>query len=273
MADSHNSPIETNREGLLLEGALASDALGHGITALRSYDFADKGRFFSGMFLLTIGLERLLKLIFLISEAENHGHFPDNKQLKDAGHDIGTLMERARSVNQTNSLEIDTNKIDDELCRKIVDQLSLFAKYTRYYNLDTLTGSKGTAKEEPLATWDRVVGVEVVKRHHRKTRRHREALFYGKALAGMPGVVVSHFLEDGTHVTDTSALTEAAVYIETKQKYSLYYTLCIIEFCVEVLEALDQRQVPPIYLYEYFRIFNTLDRKAVLRRKKWNPLL
>lgn len=150
--------------------------------------------------------------------------------------------------------------------------LSRFARYARYYNFDSMTGSLGSGDEEPLAAWDRVVGTEVVKRHHRRTKRHRKAVAFGNALAGVPGIVVSHVLEDGTHATDTDVLTAAAVTIETKQKYSVYYVLCIVEFCVEVLEALDRRQNRPIYVSECFRVFNTLDRTAVLRRKRWNPL-
>lgn len=68
MRNANDSPVEMHREGLLLEGALASDALGHGLTALRSHDFADKGRFFSGMFPLTIGLERVLKRAPLLAD-------------------------------------------------------------------------------------------------------------------------------------------------------------------------------------------------------------
>lgn len=81
---------------------------------------------------------------------------------------------------------------------------------------------------------------------------------------------MSHVLEDGTPVTDLASLTKASVLAKTKQKYSVYYTLCVIEFAVKVLETLDRRQSPAIYLFEHFRRFNTLDRKAVLRRKKWN---
>lgn len=272
MGTANKSPVEVHREGLLLEGALASDALGHGLTALRSYDFADKGRFFSGMFALTIGLERVLKLIFLISTAQDNGRFPTNKELKGVGHDVESLVALARSTNEAKSLGVDTAKIDDALCTAIIELLSRFARYARYYNLDSMTGSLGSGDEEPLAAWDRVVGTEVVRRHHRRTKRHRDAVAFGNALAGVPGIVVSHVLEDGTHATDTGVLTTAAVTIETKQKYSVYYVLCIVEFCVEVLETLDRRQNPPIYVSEYFRIFNTLDRAAVLRRKRWNPL-
>ncbi len=155
MVRANNSPVEVHREGLLLEGALASDALGHGLTALRSYDFADKGRFFSGMFALTIGLERLLKLVFLISKAEDSGRFPNNKELKDVGHDVGCLITLARSINEDKSLGADTTKVDDELCAAIIELFSRFAKYARYYNLDSMTGSTGSADEEPLAAWPR----------------------------------------------------------------------------------------------------------------------
>lgn len=261
--------MENHEEALLLESALASSAIGHGLAALRSYDFADKGSFFSGMFALTIGIERVLKLIFLINSTENHGTLPTNQELKNIGHDIGRLIEMARWVNAEKALGVDTTKVDDPLCKEIVGLFSSFARSTRYYNLDAITGSANS--EEPLAQWDRVVGKEVVKRHHRNTKRHEEELVFADSLAMRGGLVVWHVLEDGTHVRDIRSFVEARVLIETKQKYSVYYALCIVEFCVGVLEALDQRHVMSLCLSEYFRLFNTMDRQAVLRRKKWNP--
>lgn len=270
MTESSSSPLVVHRETLLLEAALASEMLGQGLTALRCYTFADKGRFFGGMFALTVGLERVLKLAWIISKVEEDGRFPTDGELRDVGHNIKDLLGLARTINDAKRLGVDLSKVDDGLCVEIVDLLSAFARHARYYNINALTGSKKPKDEEPLAAWDRVVGVEVVGRHHQNTRRMQESLAFSKKLSDVRGIVVSHVLEDGTHVTDLATLTKASALRETKQKYSVYYTLCIVEFAVEVLEALDRRQTPSIYLFEHFRRFNTLDRKAVLRRKKWN---
>lgn len=270
MSEPSISPLEVHRETLLLEAALASEMLGQGLTALRCYTFAEKGLFFAGMFTLTIGLERVLKLAWLVSKVEDDGRFPTNDELKKVGHNIKDLLRLARTINVAKNLGASPSKVDDSLCEKIIDLLSAFARHARYYNLDALTGSTKPKDEEPLAAWDRIVGIEVVSRHHRTTRKMEGSLAFAKAVTDIPGIVVSHVLEDGTHATDLETLTKASVLAGTKQKYSTYYTLCIIEFAVEVLEALDRRQSPPIYLFEHFRRFNTLSRKAVLRRKKWS---
>lgn len=171
----------------------------------------------------------MLKLAWIISKVEEEGRFPTDRELRDVGHDIKDLLGVARTINGAKKLSADPSKVDDDLCTEIVDLLTAFAMRARCYNLDVLTGSKKPKGEEPLAAWDRIVGAEVVSRHHRNTRRMKESLAFSESGTDVPGIVVSH-----------------------------------------VLETLDRRQSPVIYLFEHFGRFNTLDRKAVLRRKKWN---
>lgn len=272
MTKPGTSPLETHRELLLLEAALASDSIGHGLTALRAYDFADKGRFFSALFSLSVGIERLLKIIVLMVAAQESGRFPNDQRLKAAGHDIEALLRFATKRNDSLGLAVDRAKVDDPLCATIIGRLTAFAKYARYFNLDAMVGRNRPDDEEPLAAWDRLVSTELVRRHYRHTQQRKRAIAFSSHLARQGALIASHVLEDRTRVTDLGHLAAAAAEIETKRKFAVYYVVCIVEFCVRILEALDRRNSPPTCLPEFFRVFNTLDRQAVLRRKNWAPL-
>src|SRR5664279_585163 len=142
------------REHLLLESILAGTNIGIGLTAIRRYNFTDKGQFFAGMFGFTIGLERLLKLIVILDYAQTHGAFPANAYLKDNfGHRLNDLFAAARRINELRGSPIDTASINDPLSATIVNVLSTFAKATRYYNLDVITGGARVTDQEPLQQW------------------------------------------------------------------------------------------------------------------------
>ena len=48
--NAQSAQLDVDRESLLLETSLAASCLGNGLTEIRRYSFADKGRFFGGMF-------------------------------------------------------------------------------------------------------------------------------------------------------------------------------------------------------------------------------
>ena len=167
-------------------------------------------------------------------------------------------------------IAVATDKLNDPICNSIISLLSTFAKGTRYYNLNTLAGQDSMPSEEPLAAWDDRVGRPIVERHYRHTEQKRCTLDLAARLDSGRGVCVEHRAEDGSRIDSLASLAAAQVLTDTKQKYSVWYSLCVVEFCVGVLEALDRRQNPVIYIYEFFRSFHTHDRRAALRRKKWD---
>jgi hypothetical protein len=68
---------------LLREASMASMSIGVGLTHIRRYDFTQPGYFYSGLFSMTTGIERLLKLILIYDHRLNHhGSFPSNRHLK-----------------------------------------------------------------------------------------------------------------------------------------------------------------------------------------------
>jgi hypothetical protein len=261
---------EPYRESLLLEASLAASCLGSGLTAIRRYSFADKGRFFAGMFGVTIGLERILKIVVVLEHLLRTHSPPTDKQLRALGHSLAELLKEVRRINCERSLNVDEVDLDDSLSEVIVSMMTAFAKQTRYYNLDVLVGKASSSSDEPLAAWARDVGEEIIKRHYRISQRKRAELVAAEALNNIPGLIVDHAEDDGTRIKDWGTLAAQSALVETKQKYSVFYIHRIAMFCIDVLEQIDRSFSPPLYINEAFRWLWMKERRDVLRRKRWD---
>ena len=269
-ATATRQAAEAHRESLLLEASLAASCLGIGLTGIRQYSFADKGRFFAGMFGVTIGLERILKLCVVLEHLLRTGAPPTQNELKDHGHSLSALLTTVRAVNARCALAVDEGGLEGTLSQKIVELLTSFAGKARYYNLNVMTRTQAIPMAEPLAAWAREIGQELVRRHHRPSARVRADIAAAAALKGTPGVLMEHVGDDGAPIQDLGGFVSHSAVAETKQKYSVFYIHGIALFCIGVLEALDERFNPPLYVSEPFRSFWVTDQRAILRRKRWD---
>lgn len=115
-----------------------------GFDALSKANISQKGLYYQAFFSLSIGIERLLKVI-LISEyrAQNDGEFPNSNKIRKYGHQIDTLLAK-------NNIEF-----FDGIDNSIINLLNDFANSSRYYNVDIM--SKGnSSNNNPLAEWERI---------------------------------------------------------------------------------------------------------------------
>ncbi|QSR35624.1 hypothetical protein CFI10_11550 [Marinobacterium iners] len=136
------------------EAHLAKSALLSGMDSLRKANLDDKGLFYSGLFQLSIGFERLLKLVVILHhKSENKHRYPSNKELKDYGHDINQLYQKSVEIGKTYLPHTDMQA--DDIQAEIINVLSQFGKGSRYYNLDVLT--QDNKNEDPLALWKEVI--------------------------------------------------------------------------------------------------------------------
>ncbi|MDP8254234.1 MAG: hypothetical protein P9M14_00655 [Candidatus Alcyoniella australis] len=110
--------------------------------------------------LLANGFERLMKSYFcLVYEARN-GQYPDNKFLKDMGHNLSKLkkllIDEYYNTNGNSILTDDLNFLQNDLTlQKIIDALSEFGQKARYYNLDVITGRNINAID-PKSKWEEI---------------------------------------------------------------------------------------------------------------------
>ena len=82
------------QEGYLIRGCLTT-----GLTQLRGANVHNKGAFYTALFNLSVGSERLLKAIIIIDYmVKNNLAVPSKKQLKTYGHDILELYDSCLAI-------------------------------------------------------------------------------------------------------------------------------------------------------------------------------
>ncbi len=267
-----NHRITDVYELLRREASMSAQLLGTGLTSIRKYNFASKGLFYSGMFSICIGIERILKLIVLLDYRLKNNSYPENAFLRNKSHKIKDLIKDCKAINDdlcgssklTNSL----NTFEDILVRKIVNFLTQFAMDSRYYNLDVVTGVTKNSNE-PLAHWDSEICSIILKRHPPSKRKVEEY----KNIADTIGDIslVHHIHENGTRISNTNNLFQQSSYIEEKQGYSVYYIYKIVDFSVQLLQEIDSKLVPQLFLREHFihlYMYNPTC-SSIRRRKNW----
>ncbi len=137
--------IDSKNVNLIMkEVGLSASSIEQGLTALRRANFVQKWIYYQAFFLLTIGIERLLKLTIITIHRVEENKLPDNGLLKSYGHDIEKLFESVSNHLSPKSKFLDS----DVLYRQILSFLSQYASKSRYYNLDSLSGIEKTT--DPL---------------------------------------------------------------------------------------------------------------------------
>jgi hypothetical protein len=82
------------KEGLLIHSTLAL-----GLTALRNATLSTKEKYYSAFFELSIGMERLMKTILILSHmSQNALAPPTQKKMRNLGHDLETLFAECQAL-------------------------------------------------------------------------------------------------------------------------------------------------------------------------------
>ncbi|MEY4510839.1 MAG: hypothetical protein RLZZ450_2961 [Pseudomonadota bacterium] len=116
--------IEDYRRFIELEVSLAEHALRSGLSSLRGYNFADKGSFFSAMFMLSIGLERIKRLSFVFHSFQSLDRLPTDDELKkQLGHMPTTSFEVAREIARRRCSDVSQDCFDDPHVRRALELL------------------------------------------------------------------------------------------------------------------------------------------------------
>ncbi len=132
---------KTKQEGLILiEANMANTLLLVGLDSLRRASLFKVGSYYQAFFSLSIGIERILKLICIYDyRNKNNGRFPENKVLKDLGHDINKMIKIYKP-----------ELLQEHIYKIVIDFMTDFAQKTRYYNLNELTGKEDA---DPILVW------------------------------------------------------------------------------------------------------------------------
>ena len=259
------------------EAQLAAEQAAHGVTVLGRANHAQTGLYTQAFFGLSIGLERMGKLIFLADHAiRSDGAFPTDHDLRKIGHDLDSLLTTCETIGTGLSQNQDyMARPSDAIHRGIEDVLSLFATKLRYYNLNHLAGPV-QGQQDPVALWWEKVATPIIERHYSQRQRENEEAG-AVAIENILGEIstVIHSTEAGESIRDVHTFFARGRATRVVQKYSRLYTLQIVRWLASIMfelshhGAYEQRIQALLGLHEPFTIFLNEDR-YLRDRRTWS---
>lgn len=245
---------------LLIEGSLTAYSLAEGLDCLRKANIYEKGMYYQAFFSLSIGLERLLKLIIIYDyRANNNGTFPENKEIKEKGHNLYKMFNI-----------VAPNILKNNLYNSIINFLSDFAKTTRYYNLDVLTGEE-SQKLNPLEEWNYIERM-ILKEYDAEIKITPNKNILANNLNQIADVV---FLDMNLNtVSDAMYIVNEIEERDTIQGYSVLTFYKIISALVNILTEREIKNNLFPCLREFFSHFRANYTDGEIRRKKsWRNIV
>lgn len=261
------------------EAQLVRHLLGSGATALGRANYADKkGEYYTAFFSLSVGLERLCKLILVVDHAlSNYGKMPSQDVVRKFGHQIEKLMASVADAASHQLRALEFSRPQDVVAVKIVENLDAFAdaRRGRYANFEAL-GDPNLTAHEPIGKWWDEVAEEILRQRYYGTKAQEKV----EANAAM----MNHFLGEFTLVLHTTEKREQMTDIETAsrrtgqteivQKWARYHALTIIRWLASVYKdmawkaAYDRGYNAFFGSWEFFNTF-ILDDSFLKTRKIW----
>lgn len=260
------------------EAELAAEQLATGVTLLGRANHAQKGLYIQAFFALSIGFERLGKLILVADHAiRNNGIWLTDKELRGKGHDIAALLDACEPIAQLHVSDHEFGTRPDKLIHvTIVKVLSEFAQTTRYYNLTSLNHRAAQNMREPIEAWWQDVGRLILQHHYTAAQQERDehrADILGALMAGFSKVI--HHDEAGNLIEDVQSLMRRAGATRIVQRYGRLYVMQLIRWLSAILAELSFKGAYKykiealLGLDERFRIFGNED-KYLRSRKTWS---
>ncbi len=264
-------------QALAREMALADRTICTGLTSIREADLSKVGTYSEAFFNLSIGLERMGKLIFMLDYCySNNGTFPTDKDLRNFGHKLSDIIDHAKKVRAKYPTDKNLgNWIENDIEKAIIVCLSEFADGTRYYNLDYITGGKTQQATDPVKLWyESVIKLALAKHYSKKARDKDEARFRVLGNFGWDSVVMVRFTaEDGSPIDKFHDLNLHAHTAKIGNKWAQLYLLRIVRFFAVLLMDLGYKAYELQYDFipdtgDFFGKFYNED-KYFKTRKAW----
>ena len=226
------------------ETKLVQQLICNAVTSLSKASYADGlGSYYTAFFGLSIGIERLAKLIIVCDYAlENNDEFPDKSQLKAYGHNLIELCDAALKIADKRGLEPTYNFPNQSIHKAILKELDSFAdaKKGRYDNFKVLKGVSNQSQFEPLTSWWSNVAEAILKSHYYGKRAENKVEANAKAGDAMVGSFTSvlHFDELGETMESYYIASRHTGKTEIVQKWSRFHSLEIVRGLASIFKVL-----------------------------------
>lgn len=261
------------------EAMLVRHLIGAGATAIGQANYANKkGEYYRAFFELSVGMERLAKLILVVDYALTHaGKLPDEKHVRQFGHDLKSLFAAVEQVCTARALKLDYPRPTDAVATAIIVNLDAFAdaKRGRYANFGALANPQ-TAQHEPVAKWWNEVAEAILQdRYYGKPVQQKVE---GNARAiGMwlgPVSMVQHTTETREELNDLEIASRRTGQTEIVQKWTRFHALTIARWLSDVYRELAEHAVYQknhdafFGSWEFFDTYR-VDNDFMKSRKTW----
>jgi hypothetical protein len=260
------------------EAGIAAESLTVGVTQLRKASTFQTSFLSQALFNLSVGIERSCKLGIIVDHLIDKNRLITNSELKRFGHDIDKLLNETNSIckRRITNTEYSTFPIGD-IQRALIDEITRFAKETRYFNLDFLSGAKLEMGADPINSWFKNVGEVILEKHYSKRRLQNDIKKAKSIFESLQGQGIVHFHAPNGREIDSHS---EAYYLATKGefvlKYSQFYVLQICRvfyylFSELSLAARKSGNTDIPYINEHFVLFGNNDN-YFKRRRTWTTI-
>ncbi|MDR6901487.1 hypothetical protein [Rhizobium miluonense] len=261
------------------EAQLVRHLLGSGATSLGRANYADKkGEYYTAFFALSVGLERLCKLILVIDHAlENNGRMPPQDIVRRFGHQLEKLVDAVAVAAARRSSGLPCNRPVDAIVSAIISNFDAFAdaRRGRYANFEAL-GDPNLTSHEPVSKWWNEVAEPILDRHYKGTKAQSRIELNARLIDRLIGdySLVRHISETRELMTDVETASTRTGQTAIVQKWARYYTLTLIRWLSETYKAMAYKAVYDegydafFGSWEFFDTF-LVDDNFLRTRKVW----
>lgn len=261
------------------EASLVRHLIGSGATAIGRANYADKmGEYYTAFFGLSVGLERLSKLILVANYAiENSGKMPDEKVVRKFGHKLIDLANEVESISEKMQLSLRYSRPTQEIPQKILECLDSFAdaRRGRYANFTSLDNPNLT-EDEPINKWWGEVAECILEKHYYGKTVQKRVESRAELINSMisPFTMVIQTNESGHTMHDVESASIRTGQNAIVQKWGRYHSLAIARWLSTVLSELSHiacytHNIDGFFgLNEYFYSY-TVDDSFLKTRKVW----
>lgn len=245
--------LTEKERNLANEAALTASLLGNGLNALRKADLFNKGLYYQAFFSLSIGIERLLKII-IINEyrVRNDGSFPTDINPRKFGHDLIKLCDYIGIKFESNPLHI-----------KIVIFLNDFAKRSRYYNIDSMMNAN-VKYDDPLSDWY-LLSQDILNSSKKKNIIQNKKQF-ANIMDSFSFIRMNDL--NGNEITNAMGLLKEFESRDIIQSYSVQYMFEIITKLVNKIRIMENQKYMMPVLSEFFPLYHKCWKPYEIRKKK-----
>ncbi|MGP2848120.1 hypothetical protein ACTVKH_09810 [Serratia marcescens] len=226
------------------EASLVRHLIGSGATAIGRANYADKmGEYYTAFFGLSVGLERLSKLILVADYAiDNKGKMPSEQVLKDFGHKLIGLTNEVENISQKMQLSLRYSRPTQEIPQKILECLDSFAdaRRGRYANFASLDNPNLTS-DEPINKWWGEVAESILEKHYYGKVAQKRVEGSAELIDAIisPFTMVMHTNESGDAMQDVKSVSIRTGQNAIVQKWGRYHSLSIARWLATVLSELS----------------------------------